>query len=392
MKRSFLHCVIYGYLPTVLLSGALLLAVSGCGEKQKSESQADKAAASIAAGKTIAKNNCVGCHGMDGKGANDNIPHLASQYAQYLVDSLNAYKEGKRTHAALKDMASGMTQEQIQNVADYYASLPPVKTQATQTQMLSPYEKGKQSAAACATCHGEDGNSVTAGIPNLAGQQPVYFIAAVNDYLEGRRDIASAEKKAMVNALNRVDIESMALYFAAQAPAKRDAPASGDPAKGEPLSGKCGGCHGAHGISSDPSVPSLASQDPQYIVKATKEYRERVRKQDDMHSMVSNVTDQELEHIAAYYAVQQGQPAEEEPVSVQALAEQCDRCHAPSTEATSNVVFPKINGQHKAYVAKALREYRDGKRESSTMHNMSLPYSDALIESLAALYSTREAQ
>ncbi|MCG6968640.1 MAG: cytochrome c4 [Gammaproteobacteria bacterium] len=363
----------------------------GCGEKQESKPPSASTAADIAEGKSIAQSSCTGCHGMDGKGANDNIPNLAAQYAKYLVDSLNAYKEDKRIHAALKDMASGMSDAQIQNVANYYASLPPVKTESIQTEMLSPYEKGKKTAAACAGCHGEDGNSTKEGVPNLAGQQPVYFISAVNDYLEGKRDIATAEKEVMVNALNRVDIESMALYYASQTPIKRDAPSVGDPVKGQPLSGNCGGCHGSHGISSDPAVPSLASQDPYYIVKATKEYRDRVRKQEDMHKVMTDIKDQELQHIAAYYAVQQGKPAQEDPVSVQALAEQCDRCHAPAMESSTAVVFPKINGQNKAYLIKALREYRDGQRESSTMHKMSLPYSDALIESIADLYSHRAA-
>ena len=329
---------------------------------------------------------------MDGKGANENIPSLAAQYADYLVASLNAYKDGKRTHAALKDMAGDMSEEDIQNVADYYADLPPVKIGATQAAAMSPYEKGKETASACAGCHGEDGNSTTAGIPNLAGQQPVYFISAVNDYLNGKRQIAAHEKEAMLNALNRVDIESMALYYASQTPVKHDPPANGDAALGEPLSANCGGCHGSHGVSKDNAIPSLAAQDPEYIVKATKAYRERAREQEDMHKALKDINDADLQHIAAYYAIQQGKAAQEEPVSVEDLAQQCDRCHTPSDQATSTVVFPKIDGQSRAYLAKALREYRDGKRESSTMHNMSLPYSDAIIESLAGLYANRPAK
>ncbi len=377
---------------TVLLAGALLILGNGCGEKPQDKQSATAAGADGAGGKSIAQKNCAGCHGLDGKGANDDIPHLAAQYADYLIQSLNAYKQGKRTHAALKDMALGMSDAQIQSVANYYASLPPISSGKVEDTMISPYEKGKQTAAACAGCHAEDGNSTQAGIPNLAGQQPIYFISAVNDYLEGKRQIATPQKEAMVSALSRVDIEAMALYYASQSPVKRDAPASGDPAKGEPLSANCGGCHGSHGVSHDSAVPSLASQDPEYVVKATKEYRNRVREQENMHKVVTDINDQQLADIAAFYAVQQGQPAQQEPVSIQELTDQCDRCHAPSMEATPGVIFPKINGQHKAYLLKALREYRDGVRESSTMHKMSLPYSDAIIESLATVYANRPAE
>ena len=40
----------------------------------------------------------------------------------------------------------------------------------------------------------------------------------------------------------------------------------------------------------------------------------------------------------------------------------------------------------------ALRAYRDDKRESTTMHKMSLPYSNAIIESLASWYAGQPAQ
>lgn len=377
----------------VLLAGiGLMTFLLACGEKTDTKQTPSASASAVSAGKSIAQKDCAGCHGLDGKGANENIPHLAAQYTDYLIASLNAYREGNRTHAALKDMAAGMTDEDVQNVASYYASLPPVKTEQTGTAMVSPYEKGKETASACAACHGEDGNSTTAGIPNLAGQQPIYFISAVNDYLGGKRSIASTEKEAMVSALNRVDIESMALYFASQTPVKRDVPGKGDPAAGEPLSANCGGCHGSHGVSKDPIVPSLASQDPQYIVKATKAYQDRVRQQEDMHKVLTDISDADLQNIAAFYAVQQSKAAQEEPVSIQALAEQCDRCHTPTEGAASSVVFPKIDGQSRAYLMKALREYRDGKRESSTMHKMSLPYSDAIIESLADVYANRPAK
>jgi cytochrome c553 len=48
---------------------------------------------------------------------------------------------------------------------------------------------------------------------------------------------------------------------------------------------------------------------------------------------------------------------------------------------------PKIRGQDQDYLVMALRAYRDDRRESSAMHKMSLPYGDALIESLASYYA-----
>ncbi|MCI0505343.1 MAG: cytochrome c4, partial [Gammaproteobacteria bacterium] len=256
-----------------IMLGTLLL---GCAEKTPPA----QLTANPEAGKKIAEKSCVGCHGLDGKGATDDIPNLAAQVQDYLVAAIYAYKNGKREHAALKDMASKLNDADTLNIAAYYASLPPLT--AEQKPMQDIAEKGRAAAAVCAGCHGEEGNSKTAGIPNLAGQQPVYFISAIKDYLDGKREMGPKEKQGMLAALNQVDIEAMALYFASQTPAKRDAPSFGKVAAGEPLSANCGKCHGASGISSDPAIPALASQDPQYLVSAIKAYQERGRKQEDM--------------------------------------------------------------------------------------------------------------
>ena len=53
---------------------------------------------------------------------------------------------------------------------------------------------------------------------------------------------------------------------------------------------------------------------------------------------------------------------------------------------------PRMNGQDKDYLVMALRAYRDGKRPSIPMHNMSFPYSNAIIESLASWYASQPAK
>ncbi len=103
-----------------------------------------------------------------------------------------------------------MSLADIRNVAAYFSGLAPLKLEST-TEDLSIHEKGKAAAKTCAGCHGEDGNSTTAGIPSLAGQQPVYIISAVKSYLDGKRKMSSKEKEAMVKVLNQVDIEAMAV-------------------------------------------------------------------------------------------------------------------------------------------------------------------------------------
>jgi cytochrome c553 len=368
-----------------LLSLILPLILIGCTQKQEST----KPPPDLAAGKAIAEAKCSGCHGLNGGGAAPGIPHLAAQAPAYLLQSLYAYKEGIRHHAGLRDMTAQMSDADLRNVAAYFASLPPLTTKETQETMPSPYEKGKTAAVSCARCHGEDGNSKIPGIPTLAGQQPIYFVAATQEYLHGMRNIATME--AALRGMRKLELENIALYFAVQTPIQRGAAPFGDAATGEPLSGKCGGCHGARGVSNDAATPSLAGQDPQYLVSAIKAYRDQTRHHQVMNAQLAGTSDSDIENIVAFYTVQQPKAAEDQPISAKVLAEKCDRCHG-AVVGKPTMTIPKIAGQDKDYLMMALRAYHDGKRGSSTMHRMSMPYTDTIIEDVASYYASQPAK
>jgi len=373
------------------LGAILIVLIAACTDQQGTTDKVTLATpASINAGKIKADTLCVGCHGLDGKGAAPAIPHLAAQRLDYLVAAMNAYKNGHRVHAALRDLVTNMSDSEMNDLASYYASLAPVTAPQTNQSVTSPYEKGKAKAVAlCASCHGKDGNSTTKGVPSLAGQQPLYFVAAVQSYLDGARRISTMEP--VLRGLRKISMENMAVYYASQTPAKRNAPAFGDPVAGEPLSANCGGCHGANGVSHDASIPSLAAQDPMYLVNATKAYRDdTIRHHTDMGHLLKDSSEAGIENIAAFYATQKGMPAESGPTGIKHFVDQCERCHNQTRENTS-LSIPKIRGQNKDYLIISLRAYRDGKRENSMMHKMSLPYTDPNIESVASWYANQAA-
>lgn len=354
------------------------MALVGCSDQKR-------ASGDVAAGKVVAEQQCKGCHGLDGRGAAPGIPNLAAQREAYLLVSLREYKDGKRTHAALRDIATHMSDADTRNIAAYYASLSPIPT-ASDVQVFSPYDNGKARAAACAQCHGADGNSKTAGTPNLAGQQPRYLVTATQEYLNGTRE--KSPMHGLVRDLNKIDLESVALFFASQAPAQRPAPPFGDPAAGEPLTARCGGCHGSRGVSSDAATPSLASQDPQYLLHSIKAYG-KGRQHEVMQRAIGDLGDKDIENIAAFYTVQPGRPAENGQTLIQEISEKCNRCHRADGTDNPSLAIPNIRGQDKDYLIMALRSYRDDRRESSVMHKMSLPYSDSVIESVASFYASR---
>jgi len=66
---------------------------------------------------------CQGCHGLDGLSKNPESPNLAGQIESYLVRSLTAYKSGERKNESMNIVAKDLSDEDIADVAAYYASI-----------------------------------------------------------------------------------------------------------------------------------------------------------------------------------------------------------------------------------------------------------------------------
>ena len=91
------------------------------------------ASGDIAAGKQKSV-VCAACHGADGNATADGqYPRLAGQYADYIAQALHEYQDGTRKHsipgivrgnAIMQGMAAPLTDQDIDNLAAYYASLP----------------------------------------------------------------------------------------------------------------------------------------------------------------------------------------------------------------------------------------------------------------------------
>jgi cytochrome c553 len=73
---------------------------------------------------------------------------------------------------------------------------------------------GKQKSAACAACHGADGNSAAPDFPRIAGQQPDYIVHALTAYKSGTRK--DPIMGAMAANLSKQDMEDLAEYFSSQ--------------------------------------------------------------------------------------------------------------------------------------------------------------------------------
>ena len=82
--------------------------------------------ADLVAGQEKVKQVCAACHGQDGNSQSADYPKLGGQYPDYLAKALHDYKSGARKNPIMAGFAATLTDKDIENVAAYFASQPPV--------------------------------------------------------------------------------------------------------------------------------------------------------------------------------------------------------------------------------------------------------------------------
>lgn len=211
-----------------------------------------------------------------------------------------------------------------------------------------------------------------------------------------RRDKIHADA-AKLKAADEISIESPDAIVVRSGP--------GNPVLGRVKSQVCQGCHGLRGYSVITLIPKLAGQYAHYIVKELRNYQEGTRTHQIMSAMAASITDEELDDIAAHFAVQKkmsGGNTEENPIGknlflngdVDRRILPCVNCHGAAGKGRRpwTSVFPVIGGQHKDYLRVQLQNFRSDNRSNSPvaiMNLMTRSLTDAEIEGLADYISGR---
>lgn len=82
--------------------------------------------------------------------------------------------------------------------------------------------------------------------------------------------------------------------------------AAGNPEDGKEKAAVCEACHGLDGKSVLPAYPNLAGQHESYLIKALSDYRAGRRSDAIMGSFAANLSNQDIEDLAAWYSQQDG--------------------------------------------------------------------------------------
>lgn len=167
-------------------------------------------AESIGRGATIS-HQCAICHGADGI-SRTNFPNLAGQYAEVVYKELNDFKSGARVNATMTPFAQGLTDQQMRDVAAYYASLPKLANLG-EAPVIVANGAPSRNIPPCGSCHG--GIDHKAGAPWLDGEPAAYIKQQLEAFAsDTRRNDTSEQMRNIARGLTPEEVDAAASYYA----------------------------------------------------------------------------------------------------------------------------------------------------------------------------------
>ena len=164
-----------------------------------------------------------------------------------------------------------------------------------------------------------------------------------------------------------------------------------DMARAQKVAEPCMACHTADGSRGAPANPILQGQHADYLVKQLTEFKSGKRKNAVMQGMVATLSDEDMKHVAAFYASKSAKPGFAKDKALVTLGERlyrggsvgakvpaCSGCHSP-TGGGIPAQYPRLAGQHADYTEAQLTAFRGGARGNSPQ-----------MTSIAAKMSERE--
>ncbi len=163
---------------------------------------------------------CAACHGPDGNSVAPTFPKLAGQHADYLVKQLKEYKSGERQNATMNPMAAPLSEQDMADIAAYYASQTAKVGQAAEDKVElgeTIYRAGNAASgvAACAACHGPaGGGNPMANFPMLSGQFADYTAGQLKAFRAGQRaNDAGSMMRGVAKKMTDAEIEAVSQYI-----------------------------------------------------------------------------------------------------------------------------------------------------------------------------------
>ena len=203
--------------PALRLLTSLLLAT--CAASVAATETPPAAKADLAKGEATSTGVCAACHASDGSRGSPANPILQGQHPEYLAKQLVEFKAGKRDNAIMKGFASTLSEDDMRNVAAFYASKHAKPGFAKNKDLVGLGEKiyrggiAERSIPACSGCHSPTGAGIPSQYPRLGGQHADYTEAQLTAFRGGVRK-NSLQMAGVAAKLNDREIKAVSDYIA----------------------------------------------------------------------------------------------------------------------------------------------------------------------------------
>jgi cytochrome c553 len=215
----------------VLLSSTAVLAENDNPASQQPSSQesankqsVDEIKLRIGSGDPVAGKSkaelCFGCHGEDGNSTDPQYPKLAGQYGMYIAKQVRNYQATTRTHMIMSGMAASVSDEDLADIAAYFASQPMMKGDHPPSNKIGKklFENDDLSRmmVRCNNCHGATGKGQNPGnpvYPVIGGQHKDYLLGQLLNFRKGvRNNSPGGVMNITVHRLSDAELEALAEY------------------------------------------------------------------------------------------------------------------------------------------------------------------------------------
>jgi cytochrome c553 len=167
---------------------------------------------------------CQGCHGEVGNSLSTSVPKLAGQNAAYISKQVRNFQAGTRKHAIMNDLAATVNDDELTDIAAYFASQTKMKGDGSAD---SPIGKNlfiigetSRKIVACINCHGVNGKGLEPNpsmIPVIGGQNKDYLRRQLINFRKGdRSNSPDGVMNEITKSLTDTELESLAEYISGQ--------------------------------------------------------------------------------------------------------------------------------------------------------------------------------
>lgn len=209
----------------IALSLAFAFAVTAQAADKPASAETASPKVDAAKGQQVAAQICAACHNPDGNSALAANPKLAGQHADYLYKQLKNFKAdggkpAERNSPVMGGMVAALTDQDMKNVAAWYASQTQkgeqAKAQAIEAaQKLYRAGDAARGLPACAACHGPAGAGIPAQYPRIGGQFAEYTETQLKAFRAGERgNDLNRMMRAVTAKMSDAEIKAVADFVA----------------------------------------------------------------------------------------------------------------------------------------------------------------------------------